>query len=83
MIITISHQKGGVGKSTITFNLAVQLMKKHNNVEIIDLDVQNTVTHLNTIRKNNNLNKTKIVYIKDEKEFKSYIKYDTSKKLLL
>jgi len=49
MIITISHQKGGVGKSTLAYNVAVELSKKHN-VEVIDLDVQQTVTAYNRIR---------------------------------
>ncbi|MCK9372255.1 MAG: ParA family protein [Sulfuricurvum sp.] len=49
MIITISHQKGGVGKSTLAYNIAVELSKKHN-VEVIDLDVQQTVSAYNQIR---------------------------------
>ena len=53
MIIAISHQKGGVGKSTIAFNLAVWLSKSYK-IEVIDLDVQNTITHINKIREKNN-----------------------------
>lgn len=49
MIITISHQKGGVGKSTLAYNIALELTRK-NNVEVIDLDVQQTVTAYNQIR---------------------------------
>jgi len=49
MIITISHQKGGVGKSTLAYNIALELARKHN-VEVIDLDVQQTVTAYNQIR---------------------------------
>ncbi len=49
MIITISHQKGGVGKSTLAYNVAVELSKKYN-VEVIDLDVQQTVTAYNRVR---------------------------------
>lgn len=49
MIITISHQKGGVGKSTLAYNIALELARK-NNVEVIDLDVQQTVTAYNQIR---------------------------------
>jgi len=50
MIITISHQKGGVGKSTLAYNIALELARK-NNVEVIDLDVQQTVSAYNHIRK--------------------------------
>jgi len=37
MIITIAHQKGGVGKSTVAVNLAVE-----ENVPIVDLDSQHS-----------------------------------------
>lgn len=50
MIITISHQKGGVGKSTLSYNLALELSRKHK-VEMVDLDVQQTVSAYNGIRK--------------------------------
>jgi len=82
MIISVSHQKGGVGKSTIAFNLAVELSRK-NKVEVIDLDVQNTITHTNKIRKENNLNELKILYISNEKEFKNYVEKDTKKKITI
>ena len=82
MIVSISHQKGGVGKSTIAFNLAVELSKKYK-VEVIDLDVQNTITHTNKIRKENNLNELKILYISNEKEFKNYVEKDTKKKITI
>lgn len=41
-IILITHQKGGVGKSTLTFNMALAL---HNDVKvaIIDLDLQGSL----------------------------------------
>lgn len=41
-IILITHQKGGVGKSTLTFNMALAL---HNDVRvaIIDLDLQGSL----------------------------------------
>jgi chromosome partitioning protein len=50
MIVTVSHQKGGVGKSTICWNLAGYLQKKKIDFIIIDLDVQQTLTGLNKIR---------------------------------
>ena len=49
MIIAISHQKGGVGKSTIAYNLSVELSKKYT-VNVVDLDVQQTITACNVIR---------------------------------
>jgi len=49
MIISIAHTKGGVGKSTIAWNLATQLENKYN-IEIIDLDFQKTLTYTNEFR---------------------------------
>jgi len=82
MILAVSHQKGGVGKSTIAFNLALALSSKYK-VEVIDLDVQNTITHTNKIRKENKLKKLKILYINNEKELKKYIKADTKDKVTI
>jgi chromosome partitioning protein len=41
-IITLAHQKGGVGKSTLTFNLA-NIFKDNFKVAIFDLDPQGTI----------------------------------------
>ena len=45
MIILITHQKGGVGKSTLTFNLA-QNISKNAKVAVLDFDLQGSLSQL-------------------------------------
>jgi|SaaInlStandDraft_5_1057022.scaffolds.fasta_scaffold14279_1 chromosome partitioning protein len=49
MFITISHQKGGVGKSTIAWNLAIEMSKMRPTI-VVDLDVQNTFSQSYKLR---------------------------------
>lgn len=49
-IITLSHQKGGVGKSTLTLNLAY-CFGDNLNTAIVDLDLQGTISQLKPIIK--------------------------------
>jgi len=69
MIITVSHQKGGVGKSTISWNLAVYLSKTRK-ITVIDLDVQKTLTYLHKIRNKNDFD---IISFENDKVFIEYI----------
>ncbi len=50
MIITVAHTKGGVGKSTLTWNLAHSFKELGKTVTIIDLDFQQTLFFINQIR---------------------------------
>lgn len=51
MILTIAHTKGGVGKSTLAWNIANCLIKENKKVKIVDLDFQQTLYFINYIRK--------------------------------
>jgi len=48
--LTIAHSKGGVGKSTLAWNLAIALDSMQYRVALVDLDIQHTITHTNTAR---------------------------------
>ena len=52
MIITVAHTKGGVGKSTLSWNLAHSILEKNEKVTIIDLDFQQTLFFINALSEN-------------------------------
>jgi len=72
-IITIAHQKGGVGKSTIALNLAIELNKKYD-LKVIDLDYQKSITIFNETRKEKKLKPLNIIHIEHQKELIDVLK---------
>jgi chromosome partitioning protein len=52
-IITVAHTKGGVGKSTLAWNIAHSLLIHGEKVTIIDLDFQQTLFFINAIAEMN------------------------------
>lgn len=84
MILLVAHQKGGVGKSTIAFNLACFLLAEGREVEVVDLDVQRTITATQMIRsENESLKKLTINYLKDENEFETFFKNQDKNKIYI
>lgn len=82
MLIVISHQKGGVGKSTIAWNLAIGLQNKKYDVELVDLDVQQTLFYTNEIRKQNSKLKPLIIkQFETVSDFKMYIRGDSDDRI--
>jgi chromosome partitioning protein len=51
MITVVGNLKGGTGKSTVAFNLAVWLVKQGRNVSLFDLDPQNTFHDVVEVRR--------------------------------
>jgi len=80
MVIAISHQKGGVGKSTLAYNLAVELSKKYY-VNVVDLDVQQTITACNIIRGKFGQKKLNILSFEDKKDFINFLNNDDEKNI--
>jgi len=66
-VITIAHQKGGVGKSTIALNIAVEMSKKYK-LHIIDLDYQKSISIFNENRKEAGLSPLDIILVESQEE---------------
>ena len=69
-IILITHQKGGVGKSTLTFNLA-QNIAANSRVAVLDFDLQGSLSQLEEL-----VTDFKIIPYQDKLETISELQYD-------
>ena len=69
-IILITHQKGGVGKSTLTFNLA-QNIAANSRVAVLDYDLQGSLSQLEEL-----VTDFKIIPYQDKLESISELQYD-------
>lgn len=69
-IILITHQKGGVGKSTLTFNLA-QNIAANSRVAVLDFDLQGSLSQLEEL-----VTDFKIIPYQDKVESISELQYD-------
>ena len=75
MIINIAHTKGGVGKSTLATNLAVEL-----TLPILDLDMQRSSFYFNQIRKDYGFPEMKVFYAQSAEEMQFLEEYKGNKK---
>ncbi len=82
MIIALSHQKGGVGKSTIAWNLSVYFSKLLPTT-IIDLDIQQSLTQANKIRKSMGIEPLSIKQILTSDELAQHIQNDSHQVLTI
>ena len=74
-IITLAHQKGGTGKSTMAWNLAVEMEKRYKKYGyekfiFVDLDNQESVTMTNRLRMQYGHEPLSIVRFTDEERNK-------------
>lgn len=55
MIVTFSHPKGGVGKSTLCLNYLSYLRNNNRDFMVVDLDGQHSISNVNKLRQLNQL----------------------------
>ena len=82
MLITIAHQKGGVGKSTIAWLLYGELSKQiedkklkgYEKIYFIDFDIQKTISKISEIRKNKHDEGINLLAVNTLQQFKNIYK---------
>jgi len=69
-VISVAHDKGGVGKTTIATNLIVQMLHKYKKVNVIDLDPKH---HLSLFLKRRNDKRINQLAFNDTKGLKDIL----------
>lgn len=70
VIISIAHQKGGVGKSTLAINLSSYFSRNDINSAVVDADVQGSITSLvQTYGENNQFEDIRLIPRSDFNNF--------------
>lgn len=82
MIVTLSHQKGGVGKSTIAWNLA-HAFAGWLPVKVVDLDMQRSITAANAIRVSAGMKGLDVVHFDNDDAFVRFIESDSDTQLVI
>jgi chromosome partitioning protein len=75
-VIVTANAKGGVGKSTITCNLAVAAAKDGKKVLIVDADPQQSSMAFRTLREDNNINATSLTKATIHKDITGFDNFD-------
>lgn len=75
-VITVANQKGGVGKSTIACNLAVNAVQDGKRTLIIDADVQGSSLSFRAIRETDDLHAVAITSPTIHKDIATFDNFD-------
>ncbi|MES9899763.1 MAG: division plane positioning ATPase MipZ [Sedimenticola sp.] len=81
MITVVGSLKGGSGKSTVTFNLAVWLTMADVNVHVIDLDPQATLRDVAEVREEEGYNPA--ITVKGKKALEDLAKLKKAEEVLI
>ena len=73
MIVTVGNTKGGVGKTTIAVNLAVEAAKDGKTVLLIDTDPQGSSTAFRTEREKDDIKAVALVSDKLHKDIQGFV----------
>ncbi|OCR98938.1 hypothetical protein A9K75_09195 [Campylobacter fetus subsp. testudinum] len=87
MIIAFSHPKGGVGKSLLAFNYSVYNQRANEDIIVVDLDTQNSITTINNkriVNKDLGLKSLDIKTFKNPEELSNFLNnVESNKKVVI